>query len=84
MGKREGKRDLTRTLISERSISIFLQFERTYLGCCFLLWFNPSHLLLPNSTMGRRTRRLKLKKRVVWDKDSLISKSKAMHASKAK
>lgn len=36
IGKEEGKGDLTKTVISERGIGIFLQFQRTHLGCCFV------------------------------------------------
>lgn len=57
-----------------------------------LLWFKPSwhrsttELLAhsPTNGTGERIRRVKGKKLVGWDKDSLAGKAKFMHASKAK
>ena len=57
-----------------------------------LPWFNPSQQLStiqplthsPLGRMGERIRRVKVWKFEGWDKDSLIGKAKAAHASKAK
>ena len=57
-----------------------------------MLWFNPSWQLsttqplthLPHSGIGERIRRIKVRKLMGCDKDSLIGKAKATHSSKAK
>ena len=58
----------------------------------WVLWFNSSWQLSPteplaHSTpggMGERIRRVKVRKLMGWDKDSLIGKAKAVRTSKAK
>ena len=55
-------------------------------------WFNPSQQLSPTQPLahsplsgnGERIGRVKVRKLVGWDKDSLIGKAKATHTSKAK
>ena len=61
-----------------------------------LSWFNPSQQLGPTQPLthtpshptpggvGKKIRRVKVRNLVAWDKDSLIGKAKAVHASKAK
>ena len=55
-------------------------------------WFNPSQQLSttqllahsPTGGMGERIGRVKVRKFMGWDKDNLIGKAKAAHASKAR
>ena len=54
-----------------------------------LSWFKPSRELSPTQPLapwwdGERIVRVKVRKLMGWDKDSLISKAKATHTSKAK
>lgn len=56
------------------------------------MWFNPSWQLSPTQLLthsphvwiGERIRRVKERKFMCWDKDSLIAKAKAIYASKVK